>query len=235
MSVLPWWEIAEDLETLALLHDREPDGDLLAELRRYPLADWLGLRIAGSRGLAALGEALAALPHPVDRDCLDILAADFADIYLVGGLQASPSESPWIDRDQLVCQEPMFEVRDWYRHYGLASENWRQRADDHLVLELRFLARLASLGTPASLADMAAFLDLHLLRWLPDFAERVSRRCATAYFAGVALLTADYVDELRDVLTQAGFPVRQPETLPTASEVELDTGVAYLPGAGPGW
>ena len=230
-----WRNISDDLETLAILHDREPDRELIEELRQHPIQNWLGLRLSRSSGAGLLDQALADLPRPLDSDSLDRLAADFADIHLVHGLQASPNESPWLDQDQLVCQEPMFEVRDWYRHYGLVAENWRQRADDHIVLELRFIAHLAGLATDQAIVDLGRFLDQHMLRWVPLFAGRVAQRCATAYFAGVAVLTGDYLDELRDVVAET---TGRPRAVIDSEEDRApgeEENLAYIPGAGPGW
>ena len=198
--------VADDLRELARLHDAEPDRELLRALGEVEFPSNLGLRLVSPRGRdarALMRRALAELPDPVDEATLDALAADFAAIYLHGGLHASPYESAWLDDDGLVCQEPMLEVRAWYRGHGLAVENWRKRPDDHLAYELEFLAHLlAESRPPDALRAAARFADEHLLRWLPDFAERVAARCATPFFAGVALLSAAYVDELRDLLAE---------------------------------
>lgn len=229
-----WREIAEDLETLARLHDREPDAALIETLRQAPIAEWLALDLAGSDAAGMLDTALGMLPSPVDQATLDALAADYADIYLVHGLQAAPMESPWLDQDRLVCQEPMFEVREWFAHYGVAAADWRQRPDDHLVLQLRFMAHLARLATMSSIADLGRFMDLHCLRWVPDFAGRVAARCATPFFAGLAGLTDAYLAGLRDLAeTATGVERRVPP--PPATGESAPQQAAYLPGAGPGW
>jgi len=232
--------LAADLATLALLHDAEPAAALLEELASSPMRDWLALELRSEpavEGCALLDRALAGLERPVGQATLDALAADFAAIYLVHACRAAPSESPWLDKDQIERQEPMFEVRGWYRHYGLAVENWAERPDDHLVNQLRFLAHLlGEVSGPVALRDAARFLDAHTLRWVPQFARRVAARCATPYFAGLALLTLGYLDELRELLAEVTLeprpepgpsePVEQPQPEPVR---------AYLPGAGPSW
>lgn len=193
--------VAADLRLLAALHDREPTAALLTELRRAPFASQLGLVLEseGSRqALAALDGALSALPAEIDGNVVDDLAAGYADIYLTHHLRASPLESVWLDEDHLVRQEPMFEVRKWYRHYGLGTADWRNRPDDHLVLELQFLAELLGLeAAPAALGDAARFLDEHPLKWIGLFAERVATKGGHDYFAALALLTSGYLHELR--------------------------------------
>ncbi len=147
----------------------------------------------------------------------------------------------WLDEDSLALQEPMFRVRDWYRRYGLAVTDWRKRSDDHLVYQLRFLAQmLDGEEGPAVFEEVARFMDEHLLRWIDGFAERVAARCATRLYAGLALLTAAYLDELRGLLAElAGEP------RPTAEEVEARFAPAramprevegpFVPGVAPSW
>jgi len=132
----------------------------------------LRLRLVNEDSRAALfllDEALRGLPAEIGGALLDDLAADYADIYLNYGLRAAPNESIWLDEDNLAMQAPMFEVRALYQRHGLQVPNWRQRADDHLVHELQFLAHLLEPQTGDTLGEAAAFLDEHLLLWLPDF------------------------------------------------------------------
>ena len=235
--------LAADLETLALLHDVEPDRALIEELRQASFQEWLGLNLESERGrigLAMIDQALRAMPQPLDQACIDRLSVDYADIYLTFGCRAAPTASPWLDHEGLERQAPMFEVRRWYRHYGLEAQDWRRRADDHLVLELRFLAHLFRQAEDLlPLRDAACFMDAHLLHWLPRFARRVAARCRTPYFAGLATLTAAYVDELRDVLVLLTGEARAPLALPDGGDRAAGSDVAttpsYVPGASPGW
>lgn len=206
--------IAADLAFLAFLHDREPDAETLKRLAACPLAEWLGLRLISDpakQALSLLDGALSRVPSDPDSQLLDDLAADYANIYLTYAYRASPNESVWVDEDGLERQASMFAVRKWYEHYNLGAEDWRERADDHLVLQLQFLSFLfGAQKLDHSLSDAARFMDAHLLLWIHDFAERVSNRAETPFYAGLALLTAAYVEELRDYLNSAtgvGRPV----------------------------
>ena len=48
-----------------------------------------------------------------------------------------------IDDEHLTCQRSMFELREIYAVAGLSGVDWRQRPDDHLVLQLIFIAHAA--------------------------------------------------------------------------------------------
>ncbi|MEL0586705.1 MAG: molecular chaperone TorD family protein [Candidatus Thiodiazotropha sp. (ex. Lucinoma kazani)] len=233
--------VADDMEMLVLLHDKEPDGILLQALREGDFPNGLGLKLLGSAGLQALDlmrRSLAALPASIDETVIDELAADYADIYLNYSIQSSPEESVWIDEESLACQDSMFQVRAWYEQYGLMAENWRVRPDDHLVLQLQFLSHLFAVAESESdLEEAARFMDEHLLRWLGLFTQRVSSRCETPYFAGIALLTGAYCEELRDLMVTI---LDQPR--PSEEEIEdrmkptkqlEEVPVSFMPGMGP--
>ncbi|MBP2315259.1 TorD/DmsD family molecular chaperone [Azospirillum soli] len=183
---------AADLRRLARLHDREPTAELLEELREQPLQDLFGLtldRPDAEQAMALIAEVAADLPCPIDGESLEELAADFASIHRTDAFRAGPRESVW------GHAEAVSQVAAWHLRFGFVSGD--PRDPDHLVPELRFLAELLDRARPE---DAAAFLDQHPLRWVPDFCGRIAAHCRTPYFAGVALLTGAYLDQLRDRL-----------------------------------
>lgn len=227
--------VAEDLQALALLHHAEPTGDLIEDLKAVGFPDNLALKLSARDSTALLAGALAEMPSPLDAAMLDRLAVDYASIYLTYSLSASPCESVWLDEEHLACQNAMFSVREWYKRFDLSVENWRVRSDDHLVLQLLFIAHLLKKNAAQ---DAAAFMDAHLLRWLTSFAQRVASRCDTQYFAGLAVLTGVYCEELRDLLAELLELPRKLPPPPEASktpEPEMGCGVAFMPGQAPSW
>lgn len=227
--------VAEDLEALALLHHTEPTNGLIEDLKAVGFPGNLALKLSAQESTEILTAALAEMQTPLDAVTLDRLAVDYAAIYLTYSLGASPYESVWLDEEHLACQNSMFAVREWYKRFELSVENWRTRADDHLVLQLLFVAHLLKKNAGQ---DAAAFMDAHLLRWLTNFAQRIATRCDTQYFAGVSILTAVYCEKLRDLLAELldapRKPFEEPEK-PKISEPVLDCGSPYVPGQGPGW
>ncbi|MCW8929060.1 MAG: molecular chaperone TorD family protein [Gammaproteobacteria bacterium] len=240
--------VAEDLNMLATLHDREPDSDLLAELKKIDFPFCLTLTsekhsdsetMVLADAMFLLQQSLENLTVPVEQNILDDLAADYASIYLNHNISASPEESVWLDEDSLICQQSMFDVRTWYENYGLEIPNWRLRPDDHLVYELQFIAQLLYRDERLeTLEKITVFMDEHLLRWLGNFGERVLGRCDTQYFAGVAALTAAYCEEFREILAEI---LEQPR--PTREEIEErlkpkqsqaeEVSMNFMPGMGP--
>lgn len=233
---------ADDAATLALLQDRELTSALLTDIKAIDFPGNLGMLPQDERGrqvFDAMRCAVAALPDVPETVFMDNLAADFAAIYLTGALDASPCESFWVSDEHLVCQEAMFELRQLYADDGLAVPDWRKRPDDHLVFQLQFLARrLGRLATETAdgiagadrdqWRSLAAFLDRHLLRWLPDFAGRVATRCDTEFYAALLLLTDAWCQHLRDLIA-----LHLGEPRPSMEEVEAMARPQHLDNANP--
>jgi TorA maturation chaperone TorD len=250
-AALAW---SEDAATLALLHGRELTPELIAALKAHDFPGNLGMLPRGEKCAQVFGamrEAMAILPDMPDTTFMDDLAADYASIYLTGALEASPFESFWVSDEHLLCQEAMFELRALYAADGLRVPNWGMRPDDHLVFQLQFLARRLLRTTVQSAVDtatrdhwrsLAGFLDHHMLRWLPDFAGRVSVRCDTEFYAALLLLTDVWCEQLRDLIA-----LHLGEPRPSKAEVDsrlrpkhLDevraVPIQFMPGVGgPSW
>lgn len=215
--------LANDLDFLSRLHDREPDADVLCFLRKLDPNAWFTLRLSGAEfeeGARLMRDTLAETTWPPSAATLDDLAADYAAIYLTHAYRASPCESFWRDEDNLERQAPMFETRAWYEKYGVRAPDWRLRSEDHIAFELAFLARLLRNGAdPAQTRDAAEFLRTHPLRWVPEFVRRVVARCREPFYAGAALLTIAYLSRLSDLFAEAfDFDLTiPPEEKPSAS------------------
>lgn len=261
--------VSQDLEQIAVLHDREVDKNLIIALREVGFPYNLGIQInAGAQikpsssptnktedstdfpdPLGFMKKALDSLPETLGQTILDKLASDYADIYLTHAIHASPYESVWLDEDHLMQQEPMFKVREWYERYGLASEDWRIRSDDHLALQLQFIAFLlnpnsdkASMGETfpmqKRIEDAAQFMDEHLLLWLADFSHLVMQRCMTDFYASAAILTYVYIDQLRDTLamvTGISRPTAEDVRARLAVQNMVEEPVKFMPGISESW
>jgi len=240
--------VAGDLELLALLHDKEPSAEVVGAVQAGPVQDQLGLVLVQDAGLAAL-EALwlaaNALPRPVTHAALDDLAAGYADVYLNHTYRAAPTESVWLTDEGLERQEPMLQVRAFYRRHKLKVADAANRPDDHLVLQLRFIAHLlrgedaagADLSTP-DLSAAARFMDEHILKWASLHARRLMVARAPDWYAALSLVTSSYLDEVRDHLT-ALTGIERPRTEAVAAKLDAacaaDSERPYVPGVAPSW
>lgn len=231
--------LADDLDQLIRLHDREMDEELRVTLLAEGFPYGLALPAAGEAGKAAYANMVAALVEPVS---LDELAADFAAIYLNNSLGASPYESVWLSDDHLACASPMFELRELYTEAGLKAADWRSRFDDHLVLQLHYL-RHVLVDPTVNPENIAKFIDEHIGYWFPDFAQRVSMLCDTAFYAALAELTHVWLKRCREVLDDVydlPIPSREAMTERINRKLALDKAevapIQFMPGRqGPSW
>jgi TorA maturation chaperone TorD len=185
---------------LGRFHLAAPDAATLA--RFQDLAEqWPAPRgaatAAGLRHLAAArerGETEAAI------------RADHAALYGDTAVAAVPPwESVHRGRDGLVFDTQTLEVRSAYRDLGLRAPRPNREPDDHIGLELDFLAQAclkaldaldASDPAAAASALEAAerFAAGHLRQWAPAMLGRVAERAATEFMRGLALLTQGALD-----------------------------------------
>jgi TorA maturation chaperone TorD len=234
--------LADDLEGLARLHDREIDRALVDALLEVGFPDNFALLPAGDVR-AAMRAAVDGLRAGGDA-WQDELAADFAGIYLNGACGASPYESVWLTDEHLTCQLPMFEMRALYDAAGLTVDDWRKRYDDHFVLQFQYLAHC--LRDPAvPLERIGALLDEHVGHWYGDFAQAIAQRAGTDFYRVLAVLTQDWLEACRSVIEDVSGITRTPRADMSErirKKLALASGelapVKFIPGggaAGPSW
>jgi len=231
--------LAEDLDQLIRLHDRELDGETLAALRAADFPGGFALLADDAGAKASYANMAAALREPVT---LDELAADYAAIYLNNSFGASPYESVWLSDEHLACDRPMFELREIYAASGWRAPDWRRRFDDHLVLQLQYLRQVLG-NAMVDLEKLANFIDQHIGYWLPDWAQRVSAHCDTRFYAALAELSYIWLRHFRELLADIHdlpLPSREQMAALISRKLALDKAdvapIRFMPGGqGASW
>ena len=243
--------LADDLDGLARLHDREVTETLIADLMAVSFPDNLALlpddatRDAMRRTIEHLQKNWHDATFAEGISAADALAADYAGIYLNGACTASPYESVWLTDEHLTCQLPMFELRTRYEQVGLAVDDWRKRYDDHFVLQFQYLAHCLR-SDAVTLEALGRFLDEHVGHWFPDFAKAVAQRGDTDFYRGLAVITADWLERCRALIEEMTGEARTPREVIAErlkKKMALASGelapIKFIPGgspaAGPSW
>jgi TorA maturation chaperone TorD len=152
----------------------------------------------------------------------EALEAEYARLFVgPGAVVAPPWESVHFSEERLLFQRETFEVRAWYSRFGLEVPNLHAEPDDHIGLELSFVAHLATLGLRAiqahdgdrlreALDAQRRFLAEHLGRWGPGWCARVEETSGSDFYRGLALLARGTLSETCRRLTtpQAAAPER---------------------------
>lgn len=140
------------------------------------------------------------------------IQADYTRLFIgPGKVLAPPWESVYFGDDRLVFQKQTLEVRNWYRRFGLESEKIHQEPDDHIGLELLFLAHTAYLGIQAmeesdntrlekTLNAQRVFVQEHLGAWALTWSGLVEKNARTDFYKGLELLVVGALHELSAVL-----------------------------------
>jgi len=167
----------------------------LKELDRESLATARGL-IEQLLGVDAYREA--------EHD-LDVLAADFAQTFLIG---IPPFGSHYLDPSGLLNAETTGEVALLYRQHGFVVDITRAPAEDHLGVELEFVAHLLEREAAAREAGASAaalelyrqreeFLDRHLLPFALMFLTAADETAESTFYRSLCRATREVLIELR--------------------------------------
>lgn len=180
-----------------------PTADTLAQLRDADLlAQW---PLRDERGAAARGTALLLASGAEGEDAAAV-RRDFAALFVgPGRLKAPPYESVHRSQERLLFEAETFQVRQWYARFGLAAPSLGRQPDDHIGLEIEFLATLAERALTALeesdpdaarelVAAHQAFFSEHLLAWAPAVVTLIQEHAETAFYRGVAELAAGAFD-----------------------------------------
>ncbi|MEP7356512.1 MAG: molecular chaperone TorD family protein [Anaerolineales bacterium] len=154
----------------------------------------------------------AGLGADLGDEAFDALQVDYNRLFAGPGHILAPLwESVHFSEERMLFQEQTSQVRHWYERFGLAPSSAVREPEDHLGLELAFLAQLAAMGLkaldeqrPAEVDQLLAaqhqFLREHPLRWVPTWYGLVEQNARTEFWRAVAQLTNGAVQAVADHL-----------------------------------
>ena len=175
---------------LSRLFLKEPDSALL------------DLLLTGETGLLPGGSGAGfegMVPGTADgtEAFLEVLAEEYAALFILPG-GASPYES--VRLKGLLCQEPEWKTREFYKKHGLTLSGEMNVFSDHVALEFDFMGCLAvresaswdsgdRAGALVWRSVQAEFFREHLGRWVFDFIGEVERLSAHPFYMAAARLS----------------------------------------------
>lgn len=178
-----------------------PDAALLDRLAvSETWIDWPLARPANTeaRRLVCTGAAAGAQP----------LGAEYQRLFIGPlALVAHPYESVHLSVDRLLFDSHTVAVRHCYAAAGFSAPRPGREPEDHVGLELDFVARIAARAVVAAdqgdqaaaeldAARVQAFLCDHVQRWVPRWAQLLADDAQEDFYRGVALLTLDTLDQV---------------------------------------
>ncbi len=174
-------------------------------------ADKLARETALESDDPALVEGFAALKADLadaDEGALEQLAVAFNRVFFGMGprtaQKAFPYESVYTSEDGLMMQEAYVQVKRVYAAAGFAKDPSFTEPEDHLAVQLAFMARLCETAVEALQANDAeaaeaalrgqlTFLQDHLLNWIDRFVIDSKAAAGGGFYANLATFTQAYL------------------------------------------
>lgn len=175
----------------------------------------------GSNLLREFVDQTKALEGTVKQDLLTGLAVEYADLFL--GVQGRTEpllicESAYLGKFRMYHGRPLSQVRYMYRMSGFEKREDFHEPEDHIAVELDFMANLCK-QTHLSLEEdnledalrylkvQKEFLRDHLLKWVTDLCENLKMQAQSKLYKSLAYITngftsmeAQVVDEFAKTL-----------------------------------
>jgi TorA maturation chaperone TorD len=115
-----------------------------------------------------------------------------------------PYESVYTSPERLLMQQARDEVLAEYRGEHLARLREFKHPEDHIAIELEFMAYLCQKTADAleegdveaalaALEKQKGFLDRHLLVWVPRFCQDLAQVARSDFYRAIALLTQEHL------------------------------------------
>lgn len=119
-------------------------------------------------------------------------------------LKAPPWECVYLTKERVLFQEATLRVREAYRSENMLPTQYPHVSDDHIAIELDFMAKLCEKSRAAFevcddgeyrrlLLSQQAFLEDHLLRWVADYASDVAKAAPESLYACMGSLCAAFL------------------------------------------
>lgn len=145
-----------------------------------------------------LGDFFASLPSADLAEVRTKCASEFASLLLnMSSDPVFPYESVYLSGEHLLMQRQRDEVLASYRAAGFNPTKAVKIPEDHVAIELEFMARLCERELEAFDANNTEelertrsfqefFLKDHLLKWVPQMCDDIATRAKSGLYKGLA-------------------------------------------------
>ncbi len=211
----------------AVAKQRSDIYGLLASVYRQEVTSGLIQQIKDPQFLGVLSdlgtEGLDTFLQKPENELLEDLAVEYTGLFLGPGKHISPHESVHHQRDDgqwgKLWGASTAEVKKFIESTGLDYIEDFKGLPDHISVEFEFMQQLALREEQAwmeSDADGAAacrnvekkFIEEHLIRWIPNFCEKVIQDAQMPFYRSFAELTINFIEYEMEEMKKNGNGVR---------------------------
>ena len=190
------------------LENRAGLYNLLHAFHTYPLTEalletLLDLVVDADSPLGGIAEMQSRLRgEPSLKDAAERLNVEMTRLFEGPGLPIAPPYASYYLNDKQLMGPPAVAARQFYLQWRALPDGDIRLPDDHIALELGFLAHLAQEALRADnetdrLALLSAsreFIQNHLKPWLPSFIAAHAKVKVDAFFIGLTRLLQEVVE-----------------------------------------
>lgn len=196
---------------LAHLYSKEPSQEFIQSVKDrhfLSLLKELGIELGNNFEDTPLGELV------------DELAVEYTRLFIGPGKHIYPYESAYCNGKGGVFGNTTFDIKNLIESCGLRYKSDFHGDFDHVSIELEFMEKITEAETEARkekdskkiiefLKFERQFLDEHLVRWIPEFADNVIQQANLNFYREMAKLTREYIlfeaCEIKDLISKSEF------------------------------
>ena len=158
--------------------------------------------IQGSSLLREFAQKVQRIDKRQRTELIMELRSEFAALFITDSVKpAYPCESVYRSSGGLVMQWPRDEVLAVYRGESLAKSSECTEPEDHISVELEFMANLTGKSKTDNakkrqklLEQQQEFLSNHLLTWVPNFVAELAETAKSPYYSAMAHFTWGFLN-----------------------------------------
>ncbi|MDR2869144.1 MAG: molecular chaperone TorD family protein [Deferribacteraceae bacterium] len=151
-------------------------------------------------GAHMLKQWAAQFNGSLDDQGYDDIVNDYQRLFVgtSGPVQAPPWESLYVGPDPMLFQESTLSARRWYAKHGLQAEHLKHEPDDHIGLELIFIAHLISKINQGEneLDSLKEFYSEHIAGWAAAWCTLCAEKSNHPLFKAVAIISREALADL---------------------------------------
>lgn len=159
--------------------------------RDFPIDVAANMRL--EEGLKQLVACTSELEELSIEEAIEKVQVEYTDLFIGAGRpKAPPIESYYQSEKGLLFGPTTYEMKDILNKYGLESRKKDKQPEDHLGLELLFIAvlteNLQSLEKENHLSNVreqVLFIGKHLLTWIPKLCKDAKEHGDVGFYGGL--------------------------------------------------
>lgn len=174
----------------------EPNQDLIDLLVEDTTKDLVSVFMSNSSEAHRFLAKITNLTTTDGNAALDSLMSSYMRLFVGPAKLPAPLwESVYATGQKLLFQEHTLEVRSFYRREGFLPKKYRHVADDHIAIELNFMAALAKKSFDEACGEnngdeiarlakaQISFLREHLTTWVGKLADEIEAADPNGFYA----------------------------------------------------